>query len=49
MTRVDPSSKGPKSVAEATLEDLSAMGGRVMATLRAPDGRADPIAVRNPG
>ncbi len=82
MKRVEPSLKGPKSVAKATVEALSAMGGRFMATpqdsggvagvrsptscgtplarcwasrcadfldCRAPDTRADPFSMRNPG
>ena len=54
MKGVDPSPKGPNSVAVATVEALSAPGkpmggGRFMATLRAPDGRDGPIGVRNPG
>jgi hypothetical protein len=44
MKRVDPSLKGPKSVAEATLEVLSAMGGRFMTTLSG--GRQEPDTLR---
>jgi hypothetical protein len=40
MKRVDPSLKGSKSVAEATLEVLSEMGGRCMATISG--GRQEP-------